>query len=334
MRMCVFYSGVHTDRFGRSQTWSPERVRAIAQVYNTARTRRAPVVKGHPKLDDPAYGWMNDLEVVEGYPRPGHTALYTTATDLDPQFAEDVRARRYWDRSLAFRTDDTIRHLGFLGAATGALPELGDVEFAEDDGTIILLLPELGDVEFAEGDTTTTSTDEPMALTPEDIQAIADAMIAGMKPMIDDLKTAITGTAPAAEGDGAAELAEIEAENATLRTQLFNQEAEAFLNTPEMRQRIRAGERPGIIETMRDLHGVDTSTPAEIEFAEGGETKKGTRLDRYKAQLRARPRVAPEFGELVTDDQHPPDLNDPVAKANAIVNSSSKNRKKKSAAKA
>ncbi|WP_056036254.1 hypothetical protein [Loktanella sp. 3ANDIMAR09] len=99
-----------------------------------------PAVVGHPKSDDPAYGWLRDV-TVDG------DRLKVTLFKVDPGFAKSVEDGRYRKVSVKLFTPDApnnpkpgtygLRHVGFLGAAAPAVSNLKPVEFqGGEDGLI------------------------------------------------------------------------------------------------------------------------------------------------------------------------------------------------------
>ena len=135
----VCRAGEHTDSRGRAVGITPDDIAGIARRY--AGEDPAPVVLGHPKDDDPAYGWVGKLRAVGG-------ALQAKLRKLDPAFREWVESGRYRGRSVALRGGPgnwSLRHLGFLGATPPAIEGLAPSEFAgrgraamegEDDAVI------------------------------------------------------------------------------------------------------------------------------------------------------------------------------------------------------
>ena len=72
---------------------SDAEIKAIAESYNPAK-HKAPIVIGHPTLDAPAWGWVDQLTAVGG-------DLFATESKVDPAFAEMRTAGRYEQRSIA-----------------------------------------------------------------------------------------------------------------------------------------------------------------------------------------------------------------------------------------
>lgn len=115
----MFKPGRHVASNGTVHEFSEGDLRAAAAAYKPE-LHAAPMVIGHPKLDDPKYGTIQAVEFSDGF-------LLGTPDKVDPQFAETVNAGRYDRVSTAWYTPNSPsnpvpgvyypRHLGFLGAA-------------------------------------------------------------------------------------------------------------------------------------------------------------------------------------------------------------------------
>ena len=132
-------AGTHTDSHGTTLNFSESDVAAMAAAYDPALSE-APIVVGHPKADAPAWGWIKSLTAQAG-------RLYALPDQVDPAFAEMVRAGRYKKLSAALYGPTSpanpkpgawyLRHVGFLGAQPPAVKGLAPVCFASgDDGYI------------------------------------------------------------------------------------------------------------------------------------------------------------------------------------------------------
>lgn len=131
----IFRAGTFRAMNGKEFTFTAKDVAEIANSFDSAQGP-APVVIGHPKSDDPAYAWANTV-FADG------DVLKATLKDIDPAFAEMVRAGRYKRISAALYPPDAsnnpapgqyyLRHIGFLGAAAPAVKGLKSVDLAEDD---------------------------------------------------------------------------------------------------------------------------------------------------------------------------------------------------------
>ncbi|MGR3760897.1 hypothetical protein ACUXV3_12320 [Roseobacteraceae bacterium NS-SX3] len=129
----VFRAGTFRAMNGQDFAFSAEDVAAIAANYD-AEAAPAPVVVGHPKHDDPAFGWAEGFEVNEA------GTLVARLKDLAPEFVSAVEQGRYRKISMKFFPPDAAanpapgtyypRHIGFLGGAAPAVPGLKPVEFA------------------------------------------------------------------------------------------------------------------------------------------------------------------------------------------------------------
>jgi len=129
----IFRTGKHKDSSGRSSEFPPERLDKIASAYNSRiledPTMLAPVVKGHPQDDKPAYGWVKRLA------RRGKR-LVAFVDDINKAFAEEVRNGKFKKISISLYPDLMLKHIGFLGAATPAVKGLAEAEFNEKDDCV------------------------------------------------------------------------------------------------------------------------------------------------------------------------------------------------------
>lgn len=92
-----------------------------------------PLVKGHPKTDDPAYGWTEQIRFQNG-------VLQAKPKNVDPEFQKEVESEKLPHISVRIRklmdgTWDLI-HIGFLGAVEPAV-NLPAVEFNKDKDNLI-----------------------------------------------------------------------------------------------------------------------------------------------------------------------------------------------------
>lgn len=142
---------IHVLRPGRhgGREWSAETLRQIADSYDAA-LHEAPIVVGHPRTDDPAYGWIGGLSC-DG------EGLHAAPREVDPAFAETVRAGRFRKVSVALYGPGSarnplgegggwyLRHVGFLGATPPEVKGLRRAELGEDDAPDAVLEIELGE---------------------------------------------------------------------------------------------------------------------------------------------------------------------------------------------
>lgn len=134
----IFKPGKHTAMSGSTLAFSESDLQATAAAYDPAK-HEAPIVIGHPQADAPAYGWVKDLKFADG--------LCASPDQVDPQFAEMVRAGKFKKVSASFYTPDSpsnpvpgvyyLRHVGFLGAQPPAVKGLRSPEFADAEKGIV-----------------------------------------------------------------------------------------------------------------------------------------------------------------------------------------------------
>lgn len=139
-RIHIFRVGKHTAMNGKSYDFTEAMLRDAVAAYDPA-LHEAPLVVGHPKTDDPAYGWVKSLHFADGINleiEPGET---------DPAFMELVSEGRYKKVSASWYLPDSpanpkpgslyIRHVGFLGAQPPAIKGLKSASFAEGEQGVV-----------------------------------------------------------------------------------------------------------------------------------------------------------------------------------------------------
>lgn len=126
----VFKTGEHSDSSGNKASYSEQDLDKIATIYNSRIKEnpsfQAPVVKGHPKNDDPAYGWVEMLK------RKGNS-LFAKVKQLAPEIINEIKQGRFKNISIALYPDLLLRHIGLLGAIPPAVKGLQPVTFNNGD---------------------------------------------------------------------------------------------------------------------------------------------------------------------------------------------------------
>lgn len=132
--------GEFTSAEGRKVPFTASDLQAIVASYD-AEKDPAPLVIGHPKIDEPAYGWVGSL-AVKG------DELLAYPDRVEPSFAEAVGAGRYAKVSSQLYPPSHpgnptpgqyhLKHVGFLGAHAPGVKGLGTVSFAADDAGELL----------------------------------------------------------------------------------------------------------------------------------------------------------------------------------------------------
>ncbi|MCX5466499.1 hypothetical protein [Acinetobacter nematophilus] len=136
----IFKVGTHTSMQGVKKEYTRDMLAECVAAYNP-QIHEAPFVLGHPKHDDPAYGWADHLELSDD----GYLLAYPKKVDAD--FAENVNAGKRNKVSASFYLPDSpnnptpgklyLRHVGFLGAQPPAVKGLGTVQFAENEEGVV-----------------------------------------------------------------------------------------------------------------------------------------------------------------------------------------------------
>ncbi len=153
-RIEVFRPGTFKPMDGAPITFSAAELRAIADAYDPE-TAPSPIVVGHPETDAPAFGWVDSFEYDQGDER-----LYANLHQIEPQFAELVKAGRFKKVSMAYFSPTQAhnpvpgtwypKHLGFLGAAAPGVPGLKNVKFSAADPAGAVFTAAFGDPGFEE----------------------------------------------------------------------------------------------------------------------------------------------------------------------------------------
>lgn len=125
----IFKTGVHKDSSGEEREYSAENLDEMVSIYNKRQEKdekqEAPLVKGHPKSNDPAFGWVKKLA------RRGKS-LWARVENLNSEIITDVRQGKYKKLSISIYPDNMLRHVGLLGAAAPAVKDLENLNFSED----------------------------------------------------------------------------------------------------------------------------------------------------------------------------------------------------------
>lgn len=118
----------------------------------------APLVLGHPKNSDPAYGWIDKIR------RSGDT-LQAVFKEVDEQLKQFVEQGKYKKVSVRLAKHPekgwVLKHLGFLGAVPPGVKGLKPIQFSEETESVSM------DLDFSEG--------SEKKVTPEELEkALAD----------------------------------------------------------------------------------------------------------------------------------------------------------------
>lgn len=120
------YPGTHTAMNGTKITFTDADVSAhVDRVRGQLATGyMPPLVKGHPKHDDPRVGSVVDVKLDAG-------SAWYKVDHLTPAFAEACQQGEFVYSSPKLNADGTLRHLGALGAWNPSLKEQPAFAFGE-----------------------------------------------------------------------------------------------------------------------------------------------------------------------------------------------------------
>ena len=120
----ILKTGKFTSSNGVEKEFNLSDLEKIAADYNPS-VSEAPIVIGHPKTNDPAYGWIDSLKV-------SGDRLIASAKQIVPEFIESLKNGLFKKRSVSLTPDGYLRHVGFLGAELPAVKGLADISFSDD----------------------------------------------------------------------------------------------------------------------------------------------------------------------------------------------------------
>ncbi len=119
----VFRAGKHTSSNGQAKDWTEKDLDKIVEKYNPD-FHEAPIVTGHPKDNDPAFGWVEEVK------REGKS-LKVKFKQVADEFQEWIDKGLYKKVSVSISPEYGLRHVGFLGAIPPAIKGL-NYQFKED----------------------------------------------------------------------------------------------------------------------------------------------------------------------------------------------------------
>lgn len=126
MRIAIFKTGTHTSGNGVTATYGVGDLQEIATNYRVAKNE-APLVRGHPKDNSPAYGWVKKLEVV------GET-LFAHIGEMTSQVRQWLTDKVY--KYVSVGLSKTDKGLGLVHVGLTPLPAvegLPEIEFSNPD---------------------------------------------------------------------------------------------------------------------------------------------------------------------------------------------------------
>ncbi|MFW6058379.1 MAG: peptidase [Persicimonas sp.] len=342
----IFRAGTWTDMHGRTIEFSRKDVEAIAEAYDPE-LAEAPIVVGHPKDNDPAYGWIRSLVADE------HTVLRAEPHQVERAFAEIVAQGRYKKISSSFYQPDSpanpkpgsyyLRHVGFLGAQPPAVRGLKDAQFSEvGEADVVEFQADLSQMtnatlwrrlrefflsqfgmetadtvipSYAVKDLEDEANDNPEPAMAEGTTLTARPLGAPADPQEDTM--------------GQKELEQQKADIAKQKAELDDREAKFAERAKEQRLADVRAKVEGLVEDGRVLPadkeplvaflgGLDAETTLEFSDGEGFEGKKvSTPAAQWFEKFLERMPKQVDYSERARSADLPPDQSDPVALAEA-----------------
>ena len=138
-RINIFRAGKHTASCGFEANFSEDNLSSAVSAYNP-KLHEAPIVIGHPKSNNPAFGWIKSLSFDDGN-------IFAEPHQLNADFQEMVESKAFKKVSASWYLPDHpsnptpgtlhLRHVGFLGAQPPAIKGLSAIEFEEADDQIV-----------------------------------------------------------------------------------------------------------------------------------------------------------------------------------------------------
>lgn len=126
----IFRGGEQTNSNGVTKTFTETELNNIVEVYNRKvaknKTFEAPLVLGHPKTDEPAFGWVKKIE------KRGEK-IFAQVKQVNKEVKELVQKALYKKVSISLYPDMMLKHVGLLGATSPAVKGLENVKFNENN---------------------------------------------------------------------------------------------------------------------------------------------------------------------------------------------------------
>jgi len=335
----IFKAGTHTSNEGAVIDFAEELLVRSAAAYDPE-IHEAPIVIGHPRTDDPAYGWIKGLAYNE------QTGMEAEPHQVNPDFADMVNGGAFKKISASFYTPDSpvnpvpgvyyLRHVGFLGAQPPAIKGMRAPSFSEQDEGVVAF----DELEFSSPYTTGTIgslfrrlrewiisrdgvAEADMVIPDYHLQDIEDEARrelntpAAPSPAFSEHPDRSTDM-PMTEEELKAAQARLEADQAAFAEQqtALKSEQEA-IEAEKKRQRreanvafaekliqegkIKPTDKESLVAFMETM-----TTEAAVSFGEGGSATQTNPMGWFKSFLESREPVV-DFNEASTEDGHASD---------------------------
>lgn len=306
----VFRPGQFRAMNGQTYAFSEADVAAMVSNYDAVNAP-APVVVGHPRHDDPAFGWAAGFSVND------EGTLVAELERLAPEFVDAVEEGRYRKVSMKFFSPDASnnpapgsyypRHVGFLGGAAPAVSGLAPVEFVDaGDDDLVEIAFSLGDV--AENTASILRRIREFFIAEHGVET-ADTVVpdfrirwieeAGKDPVTPDPAPGFSETEPKEAPMGTPE--DLQAREAELQKReraVLRAENVSFADGLVAQGKLLPVQKDGVVALLGELGANDT----EISFSDAGVEKSSNAAALLKEVLGAAPVVVPQ-GETDLGDE-------------------------------
>ena len=300
----IFRVGAHAPEIGVKE------LSEIAASYDRGK-HEAPITKGHPKSNAPAYGWIEDV-FVKG------KSLFALPAQVDKNFEDEVAKGAYKKISASFYKPDatvnptpnqySLRHVGFLGAQPPAVKGMKAAEFNDSPNDYLTYdfsdsdqSNNSGGINMNESDTKNLSTVLGTVFAALGLKPSKETVSQQSVDNSDDVKPA------AASSQDTTDLAERKAELDAREKALDVREAKASRakSTEYVEKLIKAGkmlpkDKETAISLLEGISAKDT-----IEYDEDGSTITKSKLDAVKALFDTLPEQV-NYSELAAPDGDTP----------------------------
>jgi len=281
--------GSFKDMAGRLVDLTRSTLDQIVRSYDPTRLQ-APLVFGHPRTNDPAFGWVEQLRVVGD-------VLQARLKDVPEEVGRLISDGHYRYVSMSLNPNWTLRHVGLLGAAPPAIDGLGAVQLQAERGA--------WSIEFSNEPEGSQPQEDSMALTLEEATK-------RVKELEDQNKQLATERDEAVKGKDKAT-----ADFAAFKGQQETAAREARFDKLVADEKALPAEKDQVLGFAATLGQAGTT----VNFAAGGKVEQISQEESYWRSLEARKPhgLLTEFATAAraapgkrTDDKTPVDLTSKV----------------------
>ena len=281
--MDIFRAGAH---HGGDATFSAADIQQIVDNFDPSQFE-VPAVLGHPKHDDPAYGWFSEL-------RRDGDKLQGKARQMVPQFEQAVLDGRFPNRSVKLTRDAVkgwvLKHVGFLGAQLPEVKGLTPISFAADDQNAV-------EIEFSEETHMPEPTQVDEKVFSEQMKKFFMKLFGADKPVEvktfseDEVKAIATDAAKAAAAEA---IKPFETKFSERETALSTSESTQRANAAIARVKAKgswvpAFEKMGMVNLFHEL----AKQTVTVEFGEGATKTEKSQLEVLTEFMESLPKIVP-----------------------------------------